>query len=186
MISAKSSYEEQLVFDYAYSNSNKIFVYVQSLTNHSVIPPNVHFNDQYASSDTDRANQYFHSVFTHSPYVLPPVSELPSPDSSLINIYFSDSDVYSALVSLNETKAMGIDVIQPIKFSNIVLSLCMNQFIIYFISVCNRVIFLLNGVFIRLSLYPSQGTKLLLLIIAQSLCFAPFLKSLSVLCIIKL
>ena len=112
MISAKSSYEEQLVFDYAYSNSNKFFVYVQSLTNHSVIPPNVHFNDQYASSDTDRAslfNRYFHSVFTHSPYVLPPVSELPSSDSSLINISFSDSDVYSALVSLNETKAMGID-----------------------------------------------------------------------------
>ena len=116
MTSAKSSYEEQLVFNFAYSNSNKIFDYIHSLTNHSVIPPSVHFNDQYATSNTEKAclfNEYFHSIFTHSSFVLPPVSELPSPESSLINISFSDADVYSALASLDETKSMGIDRIPP-------------------------------------------------------------------------
>ena len=57
--------------------------------------------------------EYFHSIFTHSSFILPSVSELPSPESSLINISFSDSDVHSALGSLDEAKSMGIDRIPP-------------------------------------------------------------------------
>ena len=54
---------------------------------------------------------------------------------------------------------MGIDGISPKVLKRCPVALIfMNQFIIYFISVCNRVIFLLNGVFTRLSLYLSQAS----------------------------
>ena len=126
MTSAKSSYKEQLVSNFAYSTVTKFLIISSVLPTHSVIPPTVHFNDQYATSDTEKAclfNEYFHSIFTHSSFVLPPVSELPSPESSLINISFSDSDVYSVLASLDEAKSKGIDRIPPKVLKHCVIAL---------------------------------------------------------------
>ena len=56
---------------------------------------------------------FFHSVFTHSLFSLPPLDELPIPDSTITDISISESDVHKALSSLNTTKAMGIDGIGP-------------------------------------------------------------------------
>ena len=58
-------------------------------------------------------NTFFHSVFMHSLFSLPPLDELPIPDSTITDISISESDVHKALSSLNTTKAMGIDGIGP-------------------------------------------------------------------------
>ena len=63
-----------------------------------------------AADDSDKAsllNEYFHSVFTTSSYRLPPLDEIDTPASVVTNIIISDSDVYSALTSLNPTKSSG-------------------------------------------------------------------------------
>ena len=49
----------------------------------------------------------------HSPFILPHPEGLPMPNSRLSNISFSDLDVYSALTTLDPSKAMGIDGIGP-------------------------------------------------------------------------
>ena len=56
---------------------------------------------------------YFHSVFTQSLFVLPPIDEIPVPETSLTDIVISESDVFTALTLLDPTKAMGIDGIGP-------------------------------------------------------------------------
>ena len=45
-------------------------------------------------------NTFFHSVFTHSLFSLPPLDELPIPDSTITDISISESDVHKALSSL--------------------------------------------------------------------------------------
>ena len=62
---------------------------------------------------TYSCNAYFHSVFTKSSYILPHVDMLPSPQSTLSDISISEDDTYSALVSLDSTKSMGIDGFSP-------------------------------------------------------------------------
>ena len=69
-----------------------------------------------ATSDQDRStlfNTYFCSVFTHSSYLLPPVEDIPVPDSSLSSFLVSEDDVYRVLSSLDTTKAVGLDGIGP-------------------------------------------------------------------------
>ena len=45
--------------------------------------------------------------------ILLPTDELPTPEASLSNIVFSESDVFTALTSLDPSKAMGIDCLGP-------------------------------------------------------------------------
>ena len=140
MSSAKSTFEETLIKDCAYSNSNKLFDYIRSLTNSSSIPHTVYFENQSAATDKDKAsmfNSYFHSVMTRSDFALPSPCDLPVLESSLVNITILDSEVYDALISLDETKAMGIDGIPPIILKHCALapykpfhqlfSLCLKQ-----------------------------------------------------------
>ena len=101
----------------AYSNSNKLFDYIRSLTNTSSIPHTVYFENLSVATDIDKAsmfNTYFHSVMTRSDFALPSPCDLPVLESSLVNITILDSEVYDTLISLDETKAMGIDGIPPI------------------------------------------------------------------------
>ena len=58
-------------------------------------------------------NTFFHSVFTHSSFNLPPSENFPVPDSTISDISISELDVFEALSSLNESKSMGIDGIGP-------------------------------------------------------------------------
>ena len=54
-------------------------------------------------------NTYFHSVMTRTDFTLPSRCDFLVLDVSLVNINILDSEVYDTLISLDETKAMGID-----------------------------------------------------------------------------
>ena len=80
-----------------------------------------------AVSDYDKAslfNQYFHSVFTNSDFILPAISNLPTPSSVIDEISITESDVYKALASLDPSKAMGYDGISPRLLKHCALPLC--------------------------------------------------------------
>ena len=115
LTAAKCSYEKFLIETFSKENSSKIYRYISTLTSYGTIPPIVTLNSSTATSDGDKAtmfNTFFHSVFTHSPFNLPPLEELPIPCSTITDISISESDVYNAF-SLNTTKSMGIDRIGP-------------------------------------------------------------------------
>ena len=125
--SAKKRYETHLIKTLAYSNSSKVFKYINSITGNDTFPSNITFESSTATSDYGKAtlfNDYFFSVFTQSSYVLPPVDELPKPDASLSDIVISESDVFNALTSLDSNKAMGIDRIGPHILKHCALALC--------------------------------------------------------------
>ena len=70
------------------------------------------FDSLSAITDSAKAslfNNYFYSIFTRSSFVIPTTDELPSVDSLISDVSFSDSDVYSELTKLDTSKAMGID-----------------------------------------------------------------------------
>ena len=69
-----------------------------------------------ASTDKEKVtlfNSYFHSVFTRSSYLIPPVEDLPMCSSTLSDISLSEMDLFEALSSLNTSKACGADGISP-------------------------------------------------------------------------
>ena len=114
--SAKSRYETDLIFKFANSNCNKIFKYIRGISGHSYIPPSVELCSAFATSDLDKAslfNKYFYSIFTLSSFELPPLDSLPTLSLTLSDISISTSEVFESLVSLDPTKAMGIDCLGP-------------------------------------------------------------------------
>ena len=116
MLSAKASYEAKLICSSANGNTSLIFKHINSITGHHTIPPLIKYEASTTTSDHDKAsmfNAYFHSVFTHSSFVLPSIDELPTPALTLSDISITELDVYMALTSLNPTKACGIDGIGP-------------------------------------------------------------------------
>ena len=94
------------------TESSKIYNYIKSLSRHDTLPPTMYLNSTPALSDSEKVslfNHYFHSVFTSSPFVIPPMSFLPTPNSTLNNIDITVEDVYEALCSLDLSKASGPD-----------------------------------------------------------------------------
>ena len=69
-------------------------------------------------------NEFFHSTFTQSNYVLPAVDLLPSPHTQLCTIDIDDNDVYEALSILDTTKAMGTDNASPRVLKACACALC--------------------------------------------------------------
>ena len=83
MRSAKSDYEMNLIKSFANRNSSKIYQYIRGITRQNSIPPTFNFESSSATSDDDRAsvfNAYFHSVFTHSSFALPPLEDFLFPE----------------------------------------------------------------------------------------------------------
>lgn len=118
MAQAKSTYESNLVKNFAFCSDYKIFSYISNITSHKSIPPSVHLNSSSASSDSGKAslfNQYFNSTFSKpKPFPSPGYTDQPTSSSAtLCQIEFSESDVYKALASLDQHKAKGIDGISP-------------------------------------------------------------------------
>ena len=116
MLAAKASFEADLIQESSPKNISRVYRYINSITRHDTIPPTVSLDSHIATSDIEKANlftTFFHSVFTHSSYNLPPLEMLPVPPSTISDITISESDVYDAMTSLNPTKAMGIDGIGP-------------------------------------------------------------------------
>ena len=82
MLTAKSSYETSLIRSFAGKQNNNIYDYIKFLSKSSPIPSSVRLGSSVVTSDHDRAslfNQFFHSVFTISPYTLPSIDSLPQP-----------------------------------------------------------------------------------------------------------
>jgi len=118
---AKASFEANLVHNFAFRNDSKIFKHVRNITKSASIPSTVFFNDNSATEDFDKAtlfNKYFYSVFSESSYVLPQFQDMPSTNSTTDSINFTEDEVYSALSSLDSTKATGIDGISPAVLKN--------------------------------------------------------------------
>ena len=93
----------------------------------------MYLNSIPAITDSEKAsifNQYFHSVFTSSSYVLPPMT-FPTPNATLNNIDITEEDVFDALYSLDPSKASGPDGISqkiPKNFSTPLCSLLLYLF----------------------------------------------------------
>ena len=67
---------------------------------------------------------FFHLVFTHSEFQIPPLEELPVPANSLSDIGISELDVFEILSTLDASKAMGFDGIGPKVLKHCALALC--------------------------------------------------------------
>ena len=160
--SAKSRYETDLIFEFANSNCNKMFKYIRGISGHSSIPPSVELCSAFATSDLDKAslfNKYLFSIFTLSSFELPPLDSLPTLSSTLFDISISTSEVFEPLVSLNPTKAMGIDCLGPRilkECAYILFNLC----IISFASAFLLIPFLRNGESTELPPYTNPVTVL--------------------------
>ena len=67
MSTAKSSFESQLIDQFEFNNSNKIFKYIKTIVKSDSLPVAMHLNDKSATSDLDKANLFnifFESVYT--------------------------------------------------------------------------------------------------------------------------
>ena len=112
LIAEKSTYEKNLIESCSKGQSSKNFNYLRSLSSLGSIPTSVSLDSSTAMLDQEKAtlfNTFFHSVFTHSSFNLPPSENFPVPDSTISDISISELDVFEALSSLNESKSMGID-----------------------------------------------------------------------------
>ena len=120
---AKSNYETKLIQQFAYTNNSKIYRYISSLSTSSAGPPCVHLDAEAAISDQEKACLYNCSVFTSSGLTDPVTSIIPI-QPSISSIAITTSDVYTALATLDPTKAMEIDGIGPrvLKFCALPLS----------------------------------------------------------------
>ena len=112
--SSKSSLKAmQLIHSFAGKCNNKIYDYINSLTNCCKIPPLVYLCSSQASSDRDRAglfNSFFHSVFTISHFTLPSSDNLSIPLSIISDLQIDQLQVLEASSSLDSS---GIDGIGP-------------------------------------------------------------------------
>ena len=115
---AKHDYETNLALNYAHINSNKIFKYISSIKGRESFPAKMYHINESASTDLEKAqlfNNYFHSVFSTFTGSTSSVSDLQSSSVTphVQDILFSDSDVLDLLISLDKTKACGIDSFSP-------------------------------------------------------------------------
>ena len=113
---AKSTYETNLIHQFATNNSSKIYKHIRSFTALSSIPTTVELNSVFGTADSDKVslfNSYFHSIFTHSCFELPPLDTLSTPASTICDFTITSSEVFEALTSFDPTKATGIDGIGP-------------------------------------------------------------------------
>uniref|UniRef100_A0A1X7THZ7 Uncharacterized protein n=1 Tax=Amphimedon queenslandica TaxID=400682 RepID=A0A1X7THZ7_AMPQE len=109
---ARSRYEAALVDSFAFSNDNAIYKHIHGLLKSNGIPDTVTFKGRTASTDADKAclfNLFFHSVFLSADTPVPTPSSLDCPNPLMADIEVSVHDVFSTLISLDPTKATGID-----------------------------------------------------------------------------
>ena len=83
---AKPSHEVNLIRTFAGKSTNKIY---GSLSSNNSIPQRVQFGTLSATSDYDRASQFFHSILTTSSYNLPPMENFHLPAVTIDNASIS-------------------------------------------------------------------------------------------------
>ena len=86
MTHAKSKFESKIIDSLQSGQPSSLYSYIHSISGQNRIPPVVNLDNSCAVSDHDKAslyNQYFYFVFTTSEFRLPPVKDLPRPQSTL-------------------------------------------------------------------------------------------------------
>ena len=79
--SAKSMYENNLIYQLSTSNNSRIYK-IRSVTWNSSIPLTVDLDSVHATADLVKAslfNTHFHFIFTHSSFELPSLESLSTP-----------------------------------------------------------------------------------------------------------
>ncbi len=66
MSTSKTNYEASMVEEFAYSNSSKIYKYINNLLKRDNLPEIMHLESQLASCDMDKASLFNKSVYTTS------------------------------------------------------------------------------------------------------------------------
>ena len=87
----------------------------------------MYYNGHCSSDSFEKAqmfNKYFYSVFTRTSSSYGTIFENSKPDKLLHTINIHYAEVFEALVSLDSSKAMGIDRISPKILKNCATSLC--------------------------------------------------------------
>ena len=123
--SAKSQYESELVLNFSYSDSSKVFKYIKSATKQSILPQVMSLDTSSAHTDEEKAelfNKFFFSVYSNNSNeaFTPVTNSLPTLD----DIVFDVSEVFRILASLDTTKAMSIDGIGPLVLKSCADVLC--------------------------------------------------------------
>ena len=124
--SSKAVFESDLIHTFSHSNTSKIFQYIKSISNQDILPSDMYLDSTYVSSDLDKANlfnKFFFSIYSQrtSQPLFPGLSHS-HPSLSSINI--TTSEVFDALISLDPSKAMGIDRIGPKVLKMCATALC--------------------------------------------------------------
>ena len=93
---SKYSYESQLIHSFPGKCNNKIYDYINTLTNSYKVPPLLYLCSSQASSDRERTalfNSFFHSVFTVSHFTLPSSDNLSIPPSMISDLQIDTVEV---------------------------------------------------------------------------------------------
>ena len=113
---AKSTYETNLIHQFATNNSSKIYKHIRSFTGISSIPPLLNLTLFLALLILTKHYSLIHiSTQSSRTAVLssPPLDTLSTPASTICDFTITSSEVFEALTSLDPTKATGIDGIGP-------------------------------------------------------------------------
>ena len=101
--------------NFAFLNDSKMYRYIRSLSGQVKLPDVLYHDTTSACSAAEKANlfnSFFYSVFSAN--TDPITLDTSFPDSSFCSINISLEDTYTALTSLDPSKAMGGDGIPPI------------------------------------------------------------------------
>ena len=113
---AKYEYEDQLIKNLSANKNYNIYKYISFLIKHSTLPTTMYYAAEQGDSDYEKAhlfNQYFYSVFTTDSSDSFPTTSCASHSNILEKISLSPQEVYNVLVSLDPSKAQGIDHLSP-------------------------------------------------------------------------
>ena len=126
MSNAKLDYEAELFSNFK-ANHSRIFRYLNSFKQSSLIPQCVYWNMDSATSTIDKVNlfnKYFQSVYHSQSSSLLESFNFYISGSCLSALTFEESDVYTALASLDPSKSIGCDGIGPQLLKACACSLC--------------------------------------------------------------
>ncbi len=116
LVTAKEHYIHRITSEFG-QKSRKLYSHLRSLTSSKAKPDFIIINNRPIHDPKQIANTFntfFHStVSSPSDFILPDVSNLPTPCSQLNEIGITRTDVYTALCALDDTKAYGPDDIHP-------------------------------------------------------------------------
>ena len=123
--SAKLSYQQLLVSQF-YNQPMKLYNHLRKMSKAGSVPQTIVHNSVPIHDPAKKAelfNEYFHSVFTSSTCILPPVGDLPAPQRHFSEITISSDDVFSTLSSLETTKAPSCDDVSSLLLNQCAVSL---------------------------------------------------------------